>query len=856
MPTLISFTAADSSVVPSLPSGVRSVTLANGLMIITREDHSAPVVSAQLWCRAGSVNEGRWLGAGLSHVLEHMLFKGTTTRGAGRIDQEVQAAGGYMNAYTSFDRTVYWINVPNTGARVALDVLADIAQHASLPAEELAKEMDVIRREMDMCHDDPGRRSSRRLFETAYTRSPYRFPIIGLTDIFGRLQRDDIVGYYTEQYAPNNLVFVVVGDIQPGDVVAQLEAAFKGSLARPVPGVVLPEEPRQLAERVYVEEAPIELAHLHLSWHVPDLRHPDLPALDVLSLLLGGGRSSRLFQEVREKLGVVSSVDAWTYSPGAPGMLGVSAVMDAANYEPGRNAILTQVERMRNEAVTPAELGKAVKQFTVATLGLRKTMQGQAQDLGGAWFGAGDLNFSARYLAAVERVTPDDILRVARTYLTAGNRTVCALLPSGTAPTIAVSADVAGDHPVQRKEFPNGLRLLVKEDHRLPFVELRVVLAGGVLAEDEANSGITGLMTKLLLKGTPTRTAAGIAGEIESVGGSLDAYAGNNSFGVTVEVLASDLTLGLDLLRDTLLNSTFPEAELEREREYQLDAIRSQKDQLLQCAGKLMRRTLFGPRTYGLDANGSEESVARISQADIRAMHRRLVIPNNTVLAVYGDVSAPAIETTVAKHFGDWTRGECPVSPVQEAFTGTKLREVMETRDKRQAVIVLGFPGAELANPDRIALDLLQEACSDLGSRLFMRIRDELGLAYYVGTQNFVGIVPGHFAFYAGTEPEKVDLVKTEFLEEITKLQQSGLTEDELLRAKAKVLGQRKIARQELSHQAMTAALDELYGMGFDYAERSDPLYEAVTLDQIRLVAQKYLRPEMAVAAVIRPEPT
>jgi zinc protease len=156
-----------SSIASNLPPGVTFHRLENGLEIIIREDRSAPVVSAQAWCRAGSIDEGPWIGAGLSHVLEHMLFKGTTTRGAGRIDQEVQAAGGYMNAYTSFDRTVYWINVPNTGAHTAIDILCDIFQNASLPADELVKELDVIRREMDMGNDDPGRRSSRRLFECA-----------------------------------------------------------------------------------------------------------------------------------------------------------------------------------------------------------------------------------------------------------------------------------------------------------------------------------------------------------------------------------------------------------------------------------------------------------------------------------------------------------------------------------------------------------------------------------------------------------------------------------------------------------------------------------------------------------------
>ena len=203
-----------SDEIASLPAGVTLTTLDNGLTIIVREDHSAPVVSAQAWCMAGSIHEGHWLGAGLSHVLEHMLFKGTTTRPGSRIDQEVQEAGGYMNAYTSFDRTVYHIDVPNTGARTAIDILCDIMQNATLPPDELAKEMDVIRREMDMGQDDPGRRASRRLFEAAYTKSPYRFTIIGYPDIFNEVKPDDIRGYYHEKYAPNNVFYVVAGDVK------------------------------------------------------------------------------------------------------------------------------------------------------------------------------------------------------------------------------------------------------------------------------------------------------------------------------------------------------------------------------------------------------------------------------------------------------------------------------------------------------------------------------------------------------------------------------------------------------------------------------------------------------------------
>ena len=550
--------------IPSQPPGVNITTLENGLVVIVGEDHSAPVVSAQAWCATGSINEGRWLGAGLSHVLEHMLFKGTTTRPGSRIDQEVQEAGGYMNAYTSFDRTVYHIDVPNTGAHTAIDILCDIMQHATLPPDELAKEMDVIRREMDMGQDDPARRASRRLFEAAYTKSPYRFTIIGYPDIFNELKPDDIHGYYHEKYAPNNVFYVVAGDVKNDEVVAQIRAAYGKTKAQALPPMVLPAEPKQTAPREIVEEAPIELGHFHFAWHIPELRHRDIPALDVLAVLLGGGHSSRLFQQVREKQGLVHHVEAWTYSPGLPGLFGLSAIADGDKFAPAREAMLAEVERVKSSSVSAGEVKKAVKQFVSGTLAARKTMEGQAQNLGGNWLAANDLNFSERYLAAVKRVTRADVQRVAREYLTPENRTLYALLPNGAAPKARLEIETNADHAIQKIELANGLRLLVKEDHRLPFVEFRAVFQGGVLAETAGNNGVTHLLSKMLLKGTQTRSAEKIVTEIESVGGSIDSYGGNNSLGVTAEVLSSDFATGLALLADVVLNPVFPGNEMKR----------------------------------------------------------------------------------------------------------------------------------------------------------------------------------------------------------------------------------------------------------------------------------------------------
>ena len=527
--------------------------------------------------------------------------------------------------------------------------------------------------------------------------------------------------------------------------------------------------------------------------------------------------------------------------------------MDAEEFTATRDAVLAEVEKIRTGSVSADEIGKAVKQFVSATLSSRKTMDGQAGDLGSSWLAASDLTFSERYLAAIKRVTPADVQRVARQYLTPENRTLYALLPEGTAPKTSHAAESSTDGPIQKFELPNGLRLLVKENHRLPFVEFRMTFTGGVLAEDTRTNGVTQLMAKTLIKGTQRRSAEDIAREIESVGGSIDTYAGNQSFGANAEVLSSDFGTGLELLADVILNPAFPADAFEREREVQIANLQARKDDLLKSASVAMRRTLFGNTSYGLDILGTEESVTAMTVADLKAHHQKFAVPNNSVLAIYGDVKANEVKAAVEKAFTSWKKGE-PITPSTLDSRPSTHARIIEHRDKKQAVMVVGFPGTTLHSPDRYALELIQESCSDLGSRLFLRVREQMGLAYYVGAQHFPGLVPGYFAFYVGTMPEKVELVEKELLREAELLRAEGLTEAELKRAKSKIIGQKKIARQDLGHLASATALDELYGLGYQHLDAEDALYEAVTLEQVKAAANKYLKPNTAVIAIIQPE--
>lgn len=839
--------------ISSHSSGAQLCTLPNGLTIILLEDKSAPVVSVQAWCEAGSIHEDKWLGAGLSHVLEHMLFKGTTTRGKGRIDQEVQEAGGYMNAYTSFDRTVYYINTPSSGTHVAVDILCDIMQNASLPEDELISELDVIRREMDMNHDDPARRSGRGLFETAYLHSPYRYTVIGYPDVFNRISRGDVFDYYRKMYTPSNQFFIVVGDIDIKKIADQISAAYKGSPFSPLPPAFIPPEPPQLAPRQRVEESSIELGHTHLSWHIPDIRHEDLPALETLSIILGGGRSSRLYRSLREEQGIVHAIDAWTYNPGNPGLFGISAVFDGGQYEKAVQGIEAELQGVREKGVTSSEVAKAVKQFTSATLAARKTMQGQAQDLGGAWMAARDLGFSNRYLSQVQSITAEKIVEVANRYMFTDNRSTFALLPKGSSPvSLKKSANVHRTE-IEKWEPGNGMRVLFKQDDRLPFVEIRSVFFGGVLEESNADSGITQLMSQGLLKGTADRSAAEIMEAIEAIGGSVEAYSGNNSFGLNIEVLNQDVKFGLDLLRETLRFPSFPSTEMERERQVQMAGIRAQKDQLLGRCFKLMKKGLFGEKGYGLSNAGEESSVQSLNIEQIKSHHGRLVKPGNQVLSIFGDINIEQVKKELSNLWEDSSESSMIELPQSPSETRVETLALSETCDKKQSVVVFGFPGTTFFDKERHALDLLQETCSDLGSRLFMRIRDELGLAYYVGAQHMPGIVRGYFGFYAGTSPEHVEQVKEEFKIQINKIKSEGITQQELDRSKAKMLGQKQIARQDLGHLAMASALDELYGLGFQHPLEEDAAIRAVSLEDVQKAAEKIFDLENSTVAVVGP---
>jgi len=829
-------------------------TFPNGLTLIVEENHGAPVASVQAWCNTGSIHEGKLLGAGLSHILEHMLFKGTTSRAPGVIASEVQDQGGYINAYTSYDRTVYWIDVPAAGAVKAVDILADAMMNATLPQEEYNKEQEVIRREFAMGYDNPDRMASLLLFRTVYHNSPFKEPVIGHLDIYNRLTRQDVLDYYKRRYVPNNLCFVVVGDVKASLIRDQLAKFFEKYPRAPLEPVPVEQEPPQLGKREGREFFPTELTRINMAWRAPGASSPDTAAAEVLANILGAGTSSVLNSEVREKKHLVFHIGAglYTLTP-TEGLIYVGAIADPSKREAALGAILTQVARIARDGITDSELAKAKKGILSDHYHGLATMRGRASDYGNGWLLTGNPEYGKRYLETLWKVTSADVGRVAATYLKPEGLTVTSLDPIAGSGGSKESVSKPASNKVSKFELKNGLRVLIGQDARLPIVSIVAAFRGGLLAETSSKNGVSQLLASTIVKGTKTLNASQIAETLENVGGSLGASSTNNCFSISVDVMKSDLPLGMQILSDVVANATFPDVEFALEKDSQLAAIKSEEDQITATARNLLKSRLYGAHPYSLRNNGTPESVKGLTQQDLRDYRDRLMVARNGVLSIFGDVDPQEVMKLVKKDFGLLPAGEAALLTPPAVKPLTESVQISAERPKQQAVIMRGYLGTTIESVDRPALELIEEASSDLGSRFFVRIREKLGLAYFVGASNSAGLDPGAFVFYLGTDPRKVDLAKQEFDDEIDKLANDGLTSEELQRAKAKLLGAEAIRNQSNAALGGLCATNELLGLGYDHDKvRSDEIMK-VTLEEVKRVARKYFHDAKSVEVVVGP---
>lgn len=838
------------------PMNARIRTLPNGLEVIVREDQEHPLVSVQIWVRAGSLHEEAWTGAGLAHCLEHMLFKGTWKRSAREISQHIQQLGGHVNAYTTFNRTVYYIDGLAAHLEDYLEILADMARHSKIDAAELEKEQDVIRREMAMCDDDAGHALQNLVQGTAFRAHPLRHPVIGHRAVFDQVRQPDLAAFYQRHYVPNNCFVVIAGAVSAQEAFEIAERQLGTWERRPYEPVRLPEEPAQRGLREGRKNFATELTRLALGWQIPGEGHEDKPALDVLAFLLGSGRSARLFQELREKRGIAHWVWSGAWGAQECGVFNAEAECDPKDEPACRAAMLEVIEKMRAAGPDAAELAKAVRATISGQLRTLSTTKGQAAMLGHGWLHVGSLEHSRHYLEAVRGLTPERIREVARRYLVPTSLSAAVVGPEveTAAQSSASSTERAG---VERVVLPNGLTLLVRENPRLPLVSIRAGFLASVPAETEENAGVTMVSAALLLKGTKKRSAARIASELENLGGSLHCSADAHRYSLGAEVMRGDEARALDLLADLIQNATLPAAGLAEVKKRHLASIQEEMEDPLTVAMRRARRHIFEGLPFARTALGTEESVRALTVADCRAMLRASFTGANGVISVDGDVSAAAILQLVRKHLGSLPKGaRRPVTlPEELAQLRAKAGSWTQHMEKEQAVLVIGYRTTGLHDADTHALTLIDEACSDMGSRLFNRIREELGLAYYVGAQSFAALGAGAFYFYVGTDPAKVSLARAEMLRLIADLAKNGLTPEEITRAKTAWKSSWLRSQQGSGARADALGWNEINGLGHDHFQKLPGLIEAVTDKDIRRAAKTWFGKDRAFIVEVLPKP-
>jgi len=829
--------------------------LSNGLNVLVQPDFTAPVVSIQFWCATGSIHETPWLGAGLSHLLEHLMFKGTPTRGNSQMAQQIQDLGGHLNAYTSFDRTVYHVDLPSDHALAALEILGDAVFNSTIPEEEYAKEMEVIRREFAMGRDNPDSELGRLIFQTAFIRHPYRHPVIGYLDLFNQLTREDVLTYYRERYAPQNLSLIVCGAVVPETIFARAAELLEKHPRRRMADIFLPHEPKQHQRRELRREFATELSRVALCWPIGGFDHADTPALDLLATLAGGGRSSRMHQSCVEKLGLAEQLDVFAYAPADHGLVGVEARCAPDKEEALLAEIQRQIQVFQNEAPLTSELDRAKRQSLLHQVHSQKTMSGKAASLGRGWMYQRDPHLSARYHEHVQAVTPGEILAVAQKYFHADRENLISLVPQAEkSDTVAVSREAAARPVPQFIPLGANRRALYMPQHTLPLLTFRATLPGGLLTETEGKAGLSRLAAHLLVKGTRRHNAEQLAGEIEQLGGSVHSDAGNNSATLSIELLSPDWKPGLDLFLEMLTETAPTEAELQTEKRKQLSLLQAERDYPMAAARDLVRAALYPGHPYGGKNLGTPESIESITLKDIATYQSSRLLTQELIFGVTGPTPPQDWRDFAAKAIGSLTprdesnRAKAPIPVLKEIVRAEKIVP------KEQAVIHLAYPTVPVSHPDQVALAILDEALSDLGSRLFIRIREELGLAYFVGTSQFLGLDAGHFFFYLGTDPAKRAEIETELLAEVANLASTGITPEEFVRSRAKMQSQDKLDQQNPSQMAYAASLDELFGLGYEYGQVRRERIASITLDEVNAVASKYFSSPHYVLATVSPQ--
>lgn len=859
--------------------------LANGLTVLIREDHSAPVVAIVTHVKAGYFNEPDRL-VGISHVLEHMYFKGTEQRGVGVMARETKAAGGYLNAGTIYDHTSYYTVLPSSALELGLDVQSDALRNAQIDEEELRRELLVIIQEARRKLDDPGAVAIESLYELMFDVHRMRRWRIGTEEGLRRITRADVWEYYRNLYRPSNIVLVVAGDLDPERTLALVERFYGDMPAGEPVHEPAPEEPERTGLRFREMEGDIVQSRVAWGWRTPGPLGADTPALDLLATVLGQGRASRLYRHVREA-GWVSGITAANYTPMDIGVFAVSAEANPQDVPGAVDATWGAIEALRTHGAEEAELERAKSLLEARFLRRLETMEGQANLLA-EWQALGNWRLAGTYLDRLLAVTGDELRRAACRWLAPDRANVLVYRPA-SAPALGWSATdlgarLAAAEPITGAAVPpgpavrptgpgvarpaftregeedgvhfyrlgNGVRIAIKPRRASPLVSLGLFVRGGAIREQTARAGMTGLLARVSLKGTHRRTAAQLAVETETLGGVIVPS-------VTADLLSWSLTVpshhfarGLDLLLDAALHPVFPEEAVDRERKLALADLEQVRDDMYRYPFRLFLEAAFEGHPYGFSLAATEGALRAVTADELRDWHAREVLEGGPWLIAVGDVGEPdeaaaaiAAELVTLPAARPAPLPERPPWPVA-------ARARTESRSKAQTAMVLAFPGPDRNDPDLHAAEVLSNVLSGLGGRFFEELRGRRSLAYTVSAAPLARPLGGAFVSYIATAPEREEEARSGLLEGFAQLREEPVTADELVRAQRYTVGAWQIRGQTNAAQLGDLADALLLGRGLAELREFEAAINAVTAESILDLARRYFDPNRMVEGVVR----
>jgi zinc protease len=858
--------------------GVRREVLPNGLTLLTQEDPGCPAVAVVCQVCTGFFDEPDQV-VGVSHVLEHMLFKGTPTRGVGEVAREAKAAGGYLNAGTGYDHTAYYAVLPNESLGVGLDLLADMLRRSVIDGDELRRELRVIVEEGKRKLDTPSAVAGETLNALLFDHHRIRRWRIGTEAQIEGLSRADVLGFYRSRYVPSRTIVAIAGGVS-GELALRLaRESFEGWEPAVSPMDPSPDEPRIREVRARTLQGDVRKAELVLGWRgVPPLDVAAAP-LEVAATILGSGRASWLYQRLREP-GIVSSIGAWHFAPTEVGVFGIDAELDGGALDAALSGVAACLARLREKGPGPGDLDRARVLLRARWAHRFESAEGRATALAGAE-ALGGIHLVDEMFEQVLAVDAESVRRAAEEWLDPGSVCGVAYLPSGSAELLDVprlrnhfsrsewSVPAEPVQPVvpQRAALvapgttsagvlhiplPHSDLLLVRKPG-VPLVSLGVYRRRSVL-DARATAGLGALAVRTAVRGAGEFDAGGLALAFERLGGSLSRHLGAEWFSYGATVLPERAAEAAALLRLVLEEPRYEEAETGREREVLLEEIARGADDMVGYPMQLAISGVFGEAGYGLPLEGLAASVPGLTSGMARAWHACELSEGRTTVVAAGDIDPERLGATLAGLFGSPPRREGNDVAMSNPWPTTRGEPVVvaEEREKRQTALAMLFPGPSRRHPDRDAAVVWSAIASGLGGRLFTALREARSLAYTVIAQAWQRLQAGGLILYIATSPEREEEARSALLEELDRFRTEPPSADELSRAINYVVGQRAVRRQTARALAGDLADAWLLGEGLD--EFADPVVgiRRVTAEAVQRVAIEGFDPGRRAEGIVR----